>query len=360
MDETSLCLHQHEGSGTLFIDKKRPRPVQRVTRAKRRCCLTHVAFICDRPDVQPLLPQVVIGNERTFQAGAFADLQAACPANVRLLRQKSAWNNAATCAIIIRWLGEALAPFVTELQPVLLFDAVRLHSAPRVLAACVRWGVWPVLVPARITWLVQPLDTDAFLLYKLFLAKVYQRARIRSADGSLSVAEFVQCVCEAVRFTLQGHRWGPAFDARGFGMSQASLAPFVRRFLEIEGPLAIPSTRPSLEQFQLCYPRRQKVPMVLLMRALGVVAPPRAAAPVPAAALRAPRTRGDHRRAAAVPARVDAPPTAAGRVCEHGRPWGARYRECVTCRRLGGRPWTRSMARAFAASAPSPPPPDLD
>ena len=69
MDETSVCLWQGHRRGTVFVDRKRrrgERVVQRVPRGKRRCCLTHVALICDRSDLQPLVPQVVIGNLKTF------------------------------------------------------------------------------------------------------------------------------------------------------------------------------------------------------------------------------------------------------------------------------------------------------
>ena len=46
LDETSIKLFQGEGRGTILVDKSRPRPRRRVPHAKRRCCLTHVAFIC--------------------------------------------------------------------------------------------------------------------------------------------------------------------------------------------------------------------------------------------------------------------------------------------------------------------------
>ena len=80
VDETSVCLFQGGGKGTVIAGKRKIRdrapdgasasvePVQKVTRTTRRTCMTHVAFVCDRPDIQPLLPQVVIGNERTFPA----------------------------------------------------------------------------------------------------------------------------------------------------------------------------------------------------------------------------------------------------------------------------------------------------
>jgi len=132
MDETSVCLFQGLGKGIVFIDKKRSPPVQLVATSKRRCCLTHVAFICDRPDIQQVLPQVLIGNETTLPARRLAALRAASPRNVWILRQKSAWNNQFTCAWIMELLAAALAPFTATVQPILLFDAVRIqHNTPR-------------------------------------------------------------------------------------------------------------------------------------------------------------------------------------------------------------------------------------
>ena len=110
LDETSLRLFQGDGRGIIFASKNCPAPVQSVTRAKRRSCLTHVAFICDEPSIQPVLPQILIGNETTIPASALAALKERAPANVRLLPQKSAWNNERVCAWIVRILAAALAP----------------------------------------------------------------------------------------------------------------------------------------------------------------------------------------------------------------------------------------------------------
>ena len=88
LDETSVKLFQGDGKGAIFFKKKKGRPGlgaadegEAVSLKKRRICLTHIGLICDRAEVQPALPQVLIGNEATFLAGEFADLQAACPAN---------------------------------------------------------------------------------------------------------------------------------------------------------------------------------------------------------------------------------------------------------------------------------------
>ena len=262
LDETSICLLQGDCKGTVFISKKRQREesVQRVPRSKRRCCLTHVAFVCDRPELQPLLPQVLVGSERTFLASALAALQRDCPANVRLLRQKSAWNNETLCAAIVRWLGAALRPHLGRFQPILLLDAVRLHITVKVIRACYAAGLWPVVVPAQMTWLLQPLDTDAFRPYKAHLRNAYQEARIKSAAGDLSVSEFMPCVYSAIAHILQGRPWATAFERGGFGDQQAEISQTVRDELRLDGPVHVPALRPTEAQLKCCFPRRSNIP----------------------------------------------------------------------------------------------------
>ena len=213
----------------MFVDKKRRRglePAQAVPSSKRKCCVTHVGLICDRSDLQPLLPQVVIANEHTFTAGGLA-LQASCPANVRLVRQKSAWNNASLCATIIGWLGEALRPHLNGLQPLLLLDAVRLHTAPDVLRACRASGIWPVLAPSKTTWLLQPLDTDAFLRYKTHLRKAYQEARVAHQRADLPIELCLPVLCGAIRTVLQGSQWAALSTrmASGARRQRSALSP---------------------------------------------------------------------------------------------------------------------------------------
>ena len=53
---TSLCLRQGDGVATAFVDATRGAPLQLVTRAQRRYCSTHVAFVCDGADTHQALP----------------------------------------------------------------------------------------------------------------------------------------------------------------------------------------------------------------------------------------------------------------------------------------------------------------
>ena len=138
LDETSVCLFQGGGKGTVFVKKSGgKKPEQKVSRGKRRCCLTHVGLICDKSDLQPVLPQVIIGSEATFLVRDFDALKASCPASAHLLRQKSAWNNITTFINIINLLAAALERHIGELQPILFLDACKIHLSSRVVAACV-------------------------------------------------------------------------------------------------------------------------------------------------------------------------------------------------------------------------------
>ena len=104
--------------------------------------MTHVAFVCDQTAVQPLLPQVVIGNCATFHVREWAQLNAQRPANVILVRQKSAWNNTELLKWIFRLLGAALRPLAARYQPILLMDACRVHLPECVAQSCASLGIW--------------------------------------------------------------------------------------------------------------------------------------------------------------------------------------------------------------------------
>ena len=224
--------------------------------------------MCDRPDLRPRLPQVIIGNEHQFQARVMQALMAACPPNahlIRPIRQKSAWNNADVCKRVIQLLGAALRTYFDpslskRLQPVLLLDACRVHLSSGIVSACLAQGSWPIIVPAKLTRLLQPLGTHAFLRYRAYLRTAYQLARIASPGGELSMAQFLQVIYDTIRKVLQGHRWARAFDENGLGQVggeslQALRSGYIRRHLQLSGPPASPAPAPTEDILKLCYPK---------------------------------------------------------------------------------------------------------
>ena len=102
----------------------------------------------------------IIGNERTLPAKQMSKLRATLPPNVKLIRQTSAWNNSALFAEVIVWLAAARAPWMDALQPILSFDAHKLHLAP-------------LVIPPLTTWFMQPLDVNGFSLFQFTLRGLF-------------------------------------------------------------------------------------------------------------------------------------------------------------------------------------------
>ena len=264
LDETSLCFFQGNRKGNVFISKKEPSAAQRVSLSTKRTFLSHIGIICDDPLIQPVLPQVILGNTRTIPAGQFEALRAGCASNVFLERENSAWNNGRVMRRVLRYLRRALGPYMGHVQPILIMDAHGCHTTADVIAQCRVLGIWPVVVPAKLTWLLQPLDTHGFAAFKAALRKCFQSARIRSLNGVLDLAGFLRCVEQAVREVFQGRLWGPAFDGDGFGNQQADVSRRVQTALELLAPPVVPSTRPTMVQLRSVFPRGVVVPPTLL------------------------------------------------------------------------------------------------
>ena len=263
LDETSICLFQGSGRGNVFVAKKR-RVIQFVTKRKRRAFFTHVAVICDRSDLQPCMPQVLVSNERSFPAGAMDRLRRSCPVNVVLIRQKSAWNNNILCARIIRRIAAALGHLRDRYQPVLLLDASRVHCSRAVLSACNACKFWVVIVPPPLTGLLQPLDTHAFRRFKHWLLSEFQRVRCETEQLDLPIEDFLPCVYSAIRHVLQGVAWAAAFDENGFGANQTLVSGAIRRRLSGAGCQCAAFACPTDADIALCFPGRTVIPYDLL------------------------------------------------------------------------------------------------
>ncbi len=107
LDETAVCLQPDTGKGNVFITT---RPVYRLQRWKTRAYFTHVAIVCDKMELQPHMPQLIVGNERALLVRALPALRRDAPSNVVLVRQKSAWNNAALMATIVGRIAADVRP----------------------------------------------------------------------------------------------------------------------------------------------------------------------------------------------------------------------------------------------------------
>lgn len=284
LDETSVCVFQGGARGTVFVSKKRCRATlkQAASRKERRSFLTHVAVICDRPEIQRLMPQFIIGNAAVLRASDMVRLRGACPSNVLLVRQKSAWNNEALCAKIIRRIGLAVGG--TGFQPVLIMDAAKLHLTKGVFTACETARMWPLVIPPQMTFLLQPLDTHAFLPFKHALREAHLEAATSSVfDGGCGVLRVIGCVCEAVRLVLESRSWERAFDEAGFCAMQSKLGARVLKELsndDLSFVPVVPHSKPPPHVVLQCFPRRFRVDVAMVWMAFDNAISPHESQPI--------------------------------------------------------------------------------
>lgn len=297
VDETAICLFQGGGRGNVFLNKNE-RFTQHSPLAQRRTYLTHVAFICDDVGVQPHLPQYIIAGTRALSVADLAAAQAAVPANVVIVRQARSWNTGALMVRIVRDLRRRLADRLHELQPVLLMDTAKIHLTRAVFAECSALGIYVVTVPPKLTWLLQPLDTDGFAQFKAAVRAANQNARIQAAATGDAVGArcLIMCVCAAIRDVLNRRPWASVFDRDGYGASQSRLGRRVRMQLELPVAPAVGFARPDDAGLQHCFPARTAVHSALIWRTLDAAAnppvAPEPALPAPPALRRSLRLRG--------------------------------------------------------------------
>ena len=258
LDETAVKFYYQGRKGLVWTGQRTKRrcqpPKQKASKGQLKKAVTHVAIVCDNTEIQPKLPQMVLGSEFTFQARKMNDLKSKVGSNVHLLRLKSAWVNTKVFVDIVDRLGKMLQPFLHKWQPVLLLDAHRVHCSPQVLNALAKYHIWPVIVPASTTWLLQPLDTHAFARYKQFLRSRYTALLSQSAGRQLDVGAVVTAVSECCRQVLQGTRWEDAFLGNGFGQQQGQVRSVVLQSLEIGEPVVEKVVLPTLKQLCSCFP----------------------------------------------------------------------------------------------------------
>ena len=255
---------------------KKTEIVQDVSRGKLRGCFTLIAMICDETSFQPLLPQVLLGNEHIFQQRVLAELQPSLDRNIHLWRRPSAWATRRTMVEVVQLLARALGPVLHERRVMLLLDACYIHMGMDFLRACARRGILVHYVPAKLTWLLQPLDTHAFARIKVFIGREYRREIMKSGHCELSA--MVRIVARAVRQILQGVAWSYAFDGNGFGKGQREVRKTILDLLDWERVECASSQLPTLEQFKLMFPRMTSLPLADLLschreRPIRVAAP---------------------------------------------------------------------------------------
>lgn len=164
IDETYVPYFHGNVKGNLAITGKTlPKGsmplTQEASRQKQRMGLTHVGIICNIPEIQRLLPQVLIVPSGQLLVRDLPAVRAAMPPTIPVLRAKTKWISKAIMVYIVRLLAWTLRPWRQRYRVVLLMDVLGIHMDTVVTDAARDAHFDLLFIPAQLTWLLQPCDT---------------------------------------------------------------------------------------------------------------------------------------------------------------------------------------------------------
>ena len=194
-----------------------------TTTKQQRSAASYVALVRDTPDVHILLPQVILVTKRFLTNAQMRYIGDALPPNAFIWRRDSGWSTAETTATILTIMRERIRRFSSTLAPILLLDTAPSHTNSIAYNACNRNDIRFLFVPAKMTWLLQPLDVAGFAIFKLRLRQFYIREQIRARHGQVATVNWMRLLGTAIRTVTQGTKWSRTFDGCGITPLQTGL-----------------------------------------------------------------------------------------------------------------------------------------
>ena len=266
MDETSVPVIPPAFKGVVMKNWRRERYTRHgrfnAGRNKTRLNLTYVAFVSDDYELNTQLPQFIIGGAGTaFHQRDFAELFQAAPDTVYLVKRKTGWVNEVTLAEIYKVLAGVLKEVRPNHTYVLAFDCAPQHLDPH-LFRILRWNnIFPLVIPAKVTWLLQPLDVYCFRYFKEILRRRFYDEFAAMGCESVRMAWVLKVLYSVIEDTIQRIRWPNIFKQVGLGDQQAAVAKYIKTHLEcerIDPPEARP---PRADELGAISPARRPLPV---------------------------------------------------------------------------------------------------
>ena len=238
MDETSVRMYPVMRAGSVAyvarLEKRTPRSLTtNVTRGQMRGSMSLVCFVCDDAEVQKTLPQILLVKKQFAPAHMLAARMAAVQPPLAVWVVDNSWMTAEMMNKVLTHLSTCLQGWAATHQIILSADAYRSHIAPKVWRRAAALKIMMFVIPAKMTWALQPCDTHVFAKMKHYLACEVQAEIIKAADIKLSVLMVVVAVNRAVRQVVTMGNWRMAFWDLGLTGVQACISETCLQKLEI-------------------------------------------------------------------------------------------------------------------------------
>lgn len=268
MDECSLKLTLTGLSGTIAD----VHAGHKATLAACRGAMTLMSCVSSDTGLNQRLPQILLGNQHPLSkrvlAAAAADpvLKAS---NLHIWCEKTSW---VTVEVMLKFL-HSLSVAVDALKGgdrtiVLVMDMAPPHLAAPVARAIRDRGWRAVLIPAKCTAFLQPLDTNILAVLRKTMAECWVTTKGELLNGSMTTLEWLRMTEESVRRAISERDWSHAFLQTGLLGQQLYLGKRLRHQLNWGAGKTAPTSMPTLHQAATLFPRGKTANVALWLHGL--------------------------------------------------------------------------------------------
>jgi hypothetical protein len=221
--------------------------------------LTYVATICEDESLQAGMPHFIIGDKVRIRDMDMVGLQESPQSNVHVwCNEKSAWNNHTLMRRMLKVLSDTVSDR-PDLQLVLILDVAPCHTHKRVFQKARELGIWLVFVPAKLTCLLQPLDTHGFFSFKAWLRRQYAALRGKSEDGMVARLDWLKVLQTAKEACVDRKSWTQAFTDTGAHLPLVRLTKSLRKYAAPEDAKTATAAAPNQQDLSHVWPNRRRM-----------------------------------------------------------------------------------------------------
>lgn len=203
-----------------------------ATLAQRRAHCTLVAAVSNTEALQKHLPQVLLPNTKGKKKIWTAAERALPPdSTIRIIPDTQGWVNTRKLIRILDYLHEACRAHDPTKKYVLVWDCHPTHIAPAVLRHARRRDFTILLVPSKLTHLLQVLDFAVFATLKQELHRAHLAHFVTARNAHMPLQQWIDVTIACIKDKMSRVSAANAFHSAGQPQQTAPYRAAVQRWL---------------------------------------------------------------------------------------------------------------------------------
>ena len=193
-----------------------------------------LGVVCNDPTIQPHLPQIILPKFRgKKEPPAYVQqYYANMGYPLAVMHATTGWNDDTSMKYFLVELRKVVYAKDPDMWILLVLDNARVHVSRAMLRYIKSLGIILLIIPARLTWLLQPLDVYVFAEFKRRARKETTLARLNSEGSSMPVATWIPILGKVTQDVLVRADWQRTFSKCGLCKHLDAVRPRIRDYLQ--------------------------------------------------------------------------------------------------------------------------------